>query len=823
MRKFYWLLLVLQGFTHLAFSQLSKGGYPFSFHNKIVEDIPVLMLDGFDVNQMLKEDEQKNKDKVGPYRFGRNFEVNYHPGNSGIWLNLDNGDRIWLFAVKSSGAYSLNFIFNDFFIPTGASLFIYNDSKTHIAGAFGYHNNNSNRIFATDLIKGDCVFFEYYEPAAIKDQGKLLLSNITHAYRDVINDFKKNFGSSGTCNINVNCTLGLDWESQKRSVVMLLVGGNGFCTGALINNTSEDGTPYVLTADHCGNTGIDSWVFRFNWEAPNCPNPITSPPFQSLNGAVLRANNHDSDFMLLELNEPVPLNFNPYYSGWSRSDNNIPSAISIHHPNGDIKKISETRKNLKKDDINSIKTWVIESWDEGTTEPGSSGSPLFDEDKRIIGQLYGGFAACDNSLEDYYGRLAISWEGPSKQERLKDWLDPSNSGTTAINGFDPALNLVNNDAGIASILFPEANSIICTNSISPKVVLRNFGKDTLSYVNIKYQFNNDEIFTKSWTGSLATGFNQLVELDEINLDTGTYSLKVFTENPNNLEDQNQQNNTKSINFELILTPQGKLVESKILENFENLIFPPKNWSKKADQEFGWQLITGISGLGTGNACIYVNNFDNTQINQRSMLITETYNLIELAPPFYLNFDLAYARYSSNNIDSLVVSFSEDCGASWKRLYAKGGLELSTIGNINFTQPFIPNASQWKTETVNLSDYTNSKQIIINFESVNGYGNNLYLDNITLSDPTKVIPLFATDKILVFPNPFKDVLNLYSNHDHLIEIIIFDYSGKKVFATTLVEITDFVSLDRLSVMPSGIYIAEVKGKNSVNRIKLIKAE
>jgi lysyl endopeptidase len=821
MRRLILLSLILLLIPEISFSQLSKGGQPYSSINQRTFDAPLELMPSFDINKMLKEDE--NKGKSGPYRFGRNFDVNLSLSNSGKWFDLENGDRIWLLEIKSSGAFSLNFIFKDFFIPKGGKLFIYNQNKTHVAGAFGDHNNNANRVFATDLIKGEHIILEYYEPAKTQNPGSFTISTVTHAYRDVVNGFSKSFGESGACNINVNCPLGLDWENQKRSVVMLVVGGNGFCTGSLINNTAEDGTPYLLTADHCGSTGIESWVFRFNWEAPNCPNPSTSPPFVSLTGATLRANNPNSDFMLLELNEPVPLNYNPFYAGWNRSDNSVSTSVTIHHPNGDIKKISASSQDLVKEDISGIECWVVESWDEGTTEPGSSGSPLFDEDKRIIGQLYGGYAACDNNLEDFYGRFAASWDGPSRQQRLRDWLDNNNSNVPFLNGFDPALSLVNNDAGIAAILFPEESSEICINQITPRVVVRNYGKDTLKNVTIKYQINNAEIVSQNWSGSLATGFNQTISLEGLTLDTGNYSINVFTALPNNVQDQNTQNDSKSVMFNVIIAPDGKLVQSKVIEDFEGLVFPPENWTKTANQEFGWKLRAGVSSFGTGNASAFANNYDNTIINQRSQLITESFNIMELSQPLSLNFDLAHARYSSNRFDSLIVSISDDCGATWKRIYAKGGPGLSTVGSIFIANPFVPNASQWRTEALDISQFSNSNQIIINFENVNGWGNNIYIDNITISDPTSIYALSGQEKIAIYPNPFQNLINIAASNDRISEIIISDFSGKRVFATTFDDETDFVRLDQLSALPSGIYITEVRGKNSVNRIKLVKAE
>jgi lysyl endopeptidase len=107
--------------------------------------------------------------------------------------------------------------------------------------------------------------------------------------------------------------------------------------------------------------------------------------------------------------------------------------------------------------------WWIGSWDLGVTEGGSSGSPLFDHNGRVVGQLWGGQAACtqdgagttNNGLYDYYGRFGISWDGASSSQRLKDWLDPDDSGVEIL---DPLIggptNTVEDYTAISLIIYP---------------------------------------------------------------------------------------------------------------------------------------------------------------------------------------------------------------------------------------------------------------------------------------------------------------------------------------------------------------------------------
>jgi hypothetical protein len=247
--------------------------------------------------------------------------------------------------------------------------------------------------------------------------------------------------------MNANCPDGDPWDFQRRAAVMLVSGGNGFCSGSMINNSQNDGTPYVLTANHCGSNPTN-WVFRFNWQAPGCTNPASSPSFNSLSGAVSRAKRTPSDFHLVEItggleNGTVPLNYYTYFPGWDNSDvqSAVSQVIGIHHPSGDIKKICrafDNANNISHNNVGGAAVWFMNSWDDGVTEPGSSGSPLFDQNGRIIGQLYGGAAACNgtnnNGQYDFYGRFGVSWD-----LGVKGILAPSSCGTepSTNDGFDP--------------------------------------------------------------------------------------------------------------------------------------------------------------------------------------------------------------------------------------------------------------------------------------------------------------------------------------------------------------------------------------------------
>ena len=231
-----------------------------------------------------------------------------------------------------------------------------------------------------------------------------------------------------------------------------------WCSGALINNTARDFRSYLLTAFHCldfngdgtlsnnERNDVNNWLFRFGYESNNCggtegTNHIT------FNGANFRAAYQPTDVALLELFNNPTIGDCVTYGGWSKSEISPSSGVGIHHPAGDVKKISSDNDVVGT--VDATLYWadgtssppsshLSVDFDEGTTHGGSSGSPLFDQNHRIVGQLHGGENGCP-PVYKYYGRFSVSWTGGGTNDtRLSNWLDPINSGTLFMETEVPA-------------------------------------------------------------------------------------------------------------------------------------------------------------------------------------------------------------------------------------------------------------------------------------------------------------------------------------------------------------------------------------------------
>ena len=398
-----------------------------------------------DLAQLAEEDKVTATMKDAPWRFGIEHDVDLDLNNSGSWFEED-GLRVWRLGVKGEGATSLSFYLEEFQVPKGGELFLYNANRTEFKGAFNHLSVKEWGGLALSLMEGEEVILEYREPVGLDNPGQITISQVVQGYRSLLQreaelDAAKSaagpFGNSGACNINVNCPEGADWQVEKKAVALIVNGGFAACTGSLINNTANDGTPYFLTANHClGNP--NTWTYYFNHESSTCSGS-TGPTNNSISGGALLVADGGADVALIELSSTPPSSWDVEYAGWDASGATPDNATGIHHPSGDVKKICFEEDSPYTSSTGGAAVWWIDAWELGVTEPGSSGSPLFDQNHRIIGQLYGGAAACSGSVNngayDFYGRFDVSWGLGVSQ-----YLDPTNSGATVLDGYPTGFN-----------------------------------------------------------------------------------------------------------------------------------------------------------------------------------------------------------------------------------------------------------------------------------------------------------------------------------------------------------------------------------------------
>ncbi|AHW62391.1 Por secretion system C-terminal sorting domain-containing protein [Draconibacterium orientale] len=447
MRLYIPVLIVLIFVCNSLSAQLSEGGFPLQVvtlksTDRAFVNMPVLK------QSVVKAAMDANKitdAQLKALTFAHAFNVDLRPSNSGVWYSTNAGFNVWRITIASDNAYSLNLIFDDFQLNNKARLFIYNEENNQYLGAFTARNNKPSQKFAVAPVAGDKITVQYEVPEEEGTPDDFTITRVNHDFMGILKFDRRPIQgkTAGDCNIDVNCQIGDRWSEVKDAVVRLIVDGREVCTGTLLNNTAENKKPYVLSASHC----YDKWeyakttVYTFNYESPYCA-PLDGDPIHSLSGAIMKAHYDSLDFALVELDDLPPPDFRPYYAGWDRSPGVPDSSVSIHHPQGDIKKISfdndapeyatftsSSVKNPKNGSFNILR------WDGGVTEVGSSGGALFNMEEQVIGTLSGGAAFCGNPVNDYFARFAMQWDYSSDStKQLKHWLDPKGTGALELNG-----------------------------------------------------------------------------------------------------------------------------------------------------------------------------------------------------------------------------------------------------------------------------------------------------------------------------------------------------------------------------------------------------
>jgi hypothetical protein len=463
-------LLMATGWGQIIHRQGKPPGWNLAQAAGTVEPLflPSIALDALE-----REDAETDVRKDQPYRFAVPHAVDWKPANSGTWTTLSNGDRLWRLEVQSPGAVNLNVIFDVFRLEPGEEVYLYSFDRASVLGPLTHLNNLPEGSLATMPIDGDHMVVEYLAPKGAAE-GELAIGQVAHGYRRL---GEVDFSSPGSCHNNVVCPEWKEWACHTRSVALLVQGGRTWCTATLLNNTAQDGRPLVLTANHCQPQNVPNWVFVFNWTSPTC-NPTTNVPRnQSVSGGRLLVQNGASDFALLEMSSKPPASYEVYYSGWDATGRVPQNQVGIHHPSGSIMKISSDDNPARR----SGNFWSV-SWDDGVTEPGSSGSGLWDENQRLIGQLQGGASSCQNRTGwDSYGSLSASWGLGASQ-----YLDPAGTGRRFMDGMGGTRSCGGNT--VSASFSPDAATScngsvrFADKSVNARQWLWNFGDGTTSSV-----------------------------------------------------------------------------------------------------------------------------------------------------------------------------------------------------------------------------------------------------------------------------------------------------------------------------------------------------
>jgi len=463
--------------------------------------------------------------------------------------------------VYVKDAEALTVFFNNWYVSS-TSIVNFTNLKTKEVNTIPSTliENNTTDLFSTGEIPGDSLLIEIISDLELEQ-----VPHITEV--GVIVTPLNKLNRSGDCQVDVVCSEGNGYDDQINSVVRILVkAGNDlfWCSGVLVNTATYACTPYVLSAMHCTidseTIDFNQFTFYFNYQKSACGGGSSSTN-QRMNGCVKRADSNDdggeegSDFVLMELNSQIPSSYNAYYAGWSVKGISSSSGIGVHHPSGDEKTISTYSTFLSSTSFSNSApsgthwevTWKATTNGHGTTEGGSSGSPIFNSNGLVIGTLTGGGSSCFNkTAPDFYGKMSYHWtNNPNNaNQKLKVWLDPANTGVKEVGGtYFPCASPNQEDASITNIT---SENLVCASNYTLTYTVANFGAQELERVNIRVIVNNNVVANFVHNTSLNTGEKEEVST-LINLNTGKNTIRIESSLPNGVVDSKQDNDVFETN------------------------------------------------------------------------------------------------------------------------------------------------------------------------------------------------------------------------------------------------------------------------------------
>lgn len=477
----------------------------FLFRLVDAQTIPTLQFQHPNIKQIRLEDEVNDQQDL-PYRIGVFSYAHVTTESDGIWTVNEQGQTVWQLRIAHPGAQALSFIFSNVALQQGAYLQVLSETGQTLSPRYVQEDVTEYHQLHIDLCKGDQMVLQFIQPAS-SAPSTFTLDQVVYNYRAYPSHSLEKINESESCEVNVNCSEGAAYQDEKKGIARIYIinsKGAFWCSGSLVNNLALTCKPYFLTALHCSaaqNTSLANmalWKFYFNYEASSCSNPTNSNQVSptTISGCIRLVDSNDntgsgtessikkSDFMLLQLGSIATESnviatlqgIGAYWNGWDARDLASSYGVGIHHPAGDIKKISTYSSHLKSTSyggqlMNShwMVNWSPTANGSGVTEGGSSGSPLFTYNRgysRIIGTLSGGASDCafQNSY-DLYGKFSAHWDknGTTANVQLKTYLDPQNTGQLFMNGsYYPCIDTPDTTPRTLPKLFPNPTADFVT-------------------------------------------------------------------------------------------------------------------------------------------------------------------------------------------------------------------------------------------------------------------------------------------------------------------------------------------------------------------------
>lgn len=360
------------------------------------------------------------------------------------------------------------------------------------------------------------------------------------------------------------------------------------------------------------------------------------------------------------------------------------------------------------------------------------------------------------------------------------------------------------------------SGLVCSGTFNPTLTVQNRNFTTLTSATIHYSVDGGAEQTFNWSGSLSAGQSELVELPSVTLAGGEHTFEFSAVSPNGIEDSYGSNNCKKATYNV---NTATALAVPYAQNFMTPTFPYANWIiDNPDGGISWARV------GTNQGSLKYDCFTYTAAGAQDRFIPEPFNLSGLNDAS-LNFKVAHKRYSTQYTDGLRVEVSSDCGATWTEVFFKQGDALAT--GAASTSAFTPGANDWRTECVDLASYAGSDKLFVRFTGINGYGNNIYVDDINVSDAECIVNIAENTgdntNMVIYPNPANDIANvnfsIAENADVVIEVV--SLVGQKVVSVNKGNLAAGNYIHQLDVqnLNAGIYLVNVIANGAVNTMRV----
>ncbi len=356
----------------------------------------------------------------------------------------------------------------------------------------------------------------------------------------------------------------------------------------------------------------------------------------------------------------------------------------------------------------------------------------------------------------------------------------------------------------------------CATSLTPTITLTNSGSNALTSATISYQVDGGAVMTHPWTGNLSSGANTSVTMPVVNSSAGSHTYKAWVSMPTNPG----ISNNASGSFAIGASTGGPV---PVTQSFSSATFPPAGWYK-IDPEMvdrPWERSSTVGANGTTSSAKIFVNWNNA--GSLCDLQVPAADLSAQTGTVQLQFYVAAGGLNGTEMDQLQVVVSTDCGANWTVKYDKAGSALYT-GAPNASTQYVPTASEWRVEAVDLSSYIGQSNVLVRFRAISGQGNTIWVDEINLMNATGIIQGNLETSMSVYPNPSTDGSFVITNAAEAKTINIVNTLGE-VISNYSSETDNSGNIHvNLNSNAAGMYlinVTDLNGKTQVTKVNVIK--